>query len=263
MVDPRAHPVHHDQSVRLRWTPDLLLVPAALLCGGCSLLLYGVFLWVGPLRVVAFGLSDAAALLFDAALSALFFLQHSGMVRRGIRQRLVRSIPRWRFGAIYAIASGALLTFVVLVWQPVGPTLLSIEGTPRVILRVVFLLPLALVGWTYLAQPAIDPLGTGSLLDHAFGRPERRSPIVTHGPYGIVRHPMYAAALLMLWAHPTWTADRLLLAVVWSVWIALGTRLEDRDLVAEHGEPYATYQQRVPMLVPRLTRPRGEDAPSE
>lgn len=62
-------------------------------------------------------------LLWDTALSLLFFLQHSGMVRRGTRARLDRLIPSAYYPAVYSIASGVALTMVVVFWQPFGPTL--------------------------------------------------------------------------------------------------------------------------------------------
>ena len=45
-------------------------------------------------------------------------------------------------------------------------------------------------------------------------------------------------------------ADGLLLSILWSGWIVAGTVLEERDLVADFGDVYRTYQQQVPMLVP-------------
>ena len=37
-----------------------------------------------------------------------------------------------------------------------------------------------------------------------------------------------------------------------AAYILLAIRLEERDLVAAHGETYADYRRRVPMLIPRV-----------
>ena len=52
-------------------------------------------------------------------MSFMFFLQHSGMVRRGFHAHLAHSIPPHYYPAVSSIASGIALTAVVLLWQPV------------------------------------------------------------------------------------------------------------------------------------------------
>jgi len=71
-----------------------------------------------------------------------------------------------------------------------------------------------------------------------------------------VRHPLYACILAVLWFRPEMMADGLLLAILWSGWIVVGTVLEERDLVADFGDAYRRYQREVPMLVP-WRRPSG------
>jgi protein-S-isoprenylcysteine O-methyltransferase Ste14 len=77
-----------------------------------------------------------------------------------------------------------------------------------------------------------------------------------------VRHPLYALAIVLFWACPDATLDRLLFAALWTAWVVLACRLEERDLTARFGEPYREYRRRVPMLVPRLrpTTIPGDDA---
>jgi len=68
-----------------------------------------------------------------------------------------------------------------------------------------------------------------------------------------VRHPWYALALVMIWTREP-DAAFLVSALVWSAYFALGARLEERRLVAAHGEAYRRYQARVPALLPRPWR---------
>ena len=81
-------------------------------------------------------------------------------------------------------------------------------------------------------------------------------PFSVRGPYRWVRHPFYSFTLVLIWSSPEVTADRLLFNVLFTVWIVIGTRLEEGDLVAIFGEAYRHYQRDVPMLVPYRI-PRG------
>jgi protein-S-isoprenylcysteine O-methyltransferase Ste14 len=78
--------------------------------------------------------------------------------------------------------------------------------------------------------------------------------LVVTGPYRWVRHPMYAAALVFLWAQPRWTANGLAFAVGASLYLWLGSLLEERRLQACYGEAYRTYARRTPRLLPFLGR---------
>jgi len=79
---------------------------------------------------------------------------------------------------------------------------------------------------------------------------------VVQGAYRWVRHPLYYVVLLMIWSYPVLTVDRLLFNVLWTTWIVIGARLEERDLAAEFGDDYREYQRNVPMLLPTRI-PRG------
>jgi protein-S-isoprenylcysteine O-methyltransferase Ste14 len=46
------------------------------------------------------------------------------------------------------------------------------------------------------------------------------------------------------------TLDRFLFNILWTVWIIIGTVLEEKDLVSDFGDEYRLYQRKVPMLIP-------------
>jgi protein-S-isoprenylcysteine O-methyltransferase Ste14 len=64
-----------------------------------------------------------------------------------------------------------------------------------------------------------------------------------------VRHPWYSLGLVILWTRDMDEA-RLTSALCITLYLWLGSLLEERKLLAFHGEPYARYRERVPGLIP-------------
>jgi protein-S-isoprenylcysteine O-methyltransferase Ste14 len=75
--------------------------------------------------------------------------------------------------------------------------------------------------------------------------------LVTSGPYGLVRHPIYAGILLAglgtALALSWWWLTAVALAGVYFVYSAL---VEERYLAEQFPEEYARYKRRTKMLVP-------------
>lgn len=64
-----------------------------------------------------------------------------------------------------------------------------------------------------------------------------------------VRHPWYSLGLLLLWTRDL-NAAWLTTAVAVTLYLLIGSRLEERKLVERYGEAYHRYQARVPGLIP-------------
>lgn len=220
------------------------------LIGGGSLLVFGAFLIVGPFTVIRFDVPETQGLLWDGLLSMLFFVQHSGMVRRSFRDRLSLTIPRHYYPAVYAIASGTALAAVVILWQTSATLLFEIQGPLRWLPRAISMLAIAGSMWGLWALRTLDALGQDSITSRLGGKQQRPADFVVRGPYVWVRHPLYFFTLVLIWSTPDMTADRLLFNLLWTSWIVVGAHLEETDLVAEFGERYRRFQETVPMLLP-------------
>jgi protein-S-isoprenylcysteine O-methyltransferase Ste14 len=68
-----------------------------------------------------------------------------------------------------------------------------------------------------------------------------------------VRHPWYSLALVLVWSREMDLAT-LIGAVMITLYLVIGSRLEEQRLVALYGERYRIYQQLVPALIPRPWR---------
>ena len=231
-----------------KWLSRWLLVLAAGIGAGSVVAFVG---WpLGTLRIVGPRWPQAMVLLWDGALSMLFFVQHSGMIRRNVRARMAAVIAPVYQPAIYAIASGVVLVMIVLLWQPSEVRLFTLTGPSRHVASGLSVAALGLFVWGLLSLRSFDPLGIALLAGHLRAKPARPCGFTIRGAYRFVRHPLYLAVIVLLWSCPDVTADRLLFDVLWTAWIVVGTVLEEEDLVAEVGDEYRAYRRSVPMLIP-------------
>lgn len=230
--------------------PAHVLIALAVVLGAGSLLLFGVFLVGGPFTVFRLHFSEPGALLWDALLSVLFFAQHSGMVRASFRDRLATRVPAHFHACLYAIASGVALGAVVLLWQTSGTIVYTIDGPVRLLAHAFMAAALAVFIWGTRALRHFDTFGVDAIRTRLRKESLPDARLTVRGPYLWVRHPLYSATLVMFWSTPDVSSDRLVFNMLWTGWIVLGARLEERDLIARFGDEYRRYQHIVPMLLP-------------
>ncbi len=222
----------------------------AYLIGGGSLLLFVAFVIAGPFQFIHFGISESQALIWDAFLCMLFFIQHSGMIRQSFRARLSNAVQPHYQAATYAIASGALLGAVILLWQTTPTVFLDVHGPLQWLFRASSVLAIAGIVLVVHALKTFDLFGRISITDRLQGIQQRSPQFYLSGPYFWVRHPLYFFMLVLIWSTPEMNSDRIVFNVLWTFWIIYGSYLEERDLVAVFGATYCRYQETVPMLLP-------------
>jgi methanethiol S-methyltransferase len=82
--------------------------------------------------------------------------------------------------------------------------------------------------------------------------------LVTTGVYGIVRHPLYVAGLIIFTFSPRITVNGLLITVLADLYFIFGMFIEERRFVKIFGDQYREYMKKVPRMVPRLMRKKDE-----
>lgn len=83
-------------------------------------------------------------------------------------------------------------------------------------------------------------------------RPHHITKLITTGVYGMVRHPIYSADIVLGWgiffAYPL---ASVLYAVVWlTLMLVFWSYIEEKSLYDLFGNEYRDYTKRVPMLFP-------------
>ena len=69
------------------------------------------------------------------------------------------------------------------------------------------------------------------------------------GILGIIRHPFYSGSILILWSNDLDTSI-LIVNIILSLYLIIGTLLEEQKLIQEFGKEYSEYQKKVSMLFP-------------
>ena len=231
-------------------TKSVMLVWILLILGPVSGILFTLFLFLGSFTIIDLGVTARDALLIDVFLSIMFFLQHSIFVRRGFKQWLGKYMPDVYHSAFYGITS-AIALLAVLVFCQQSPVLITqVDGIIFWLIRALFFLCLAGFFWGSKSLGSFDALGVKPLIRYMSNRPAEPQKIIAKGPYRWSRHPLYLFLIILIWACPVLTLDRLIFNIMWTIWIVIGTFLEDRDLHREFGSQYLEYSSQVPMLIP-------------
>lgn len=75
--------------------------------------------------------------------------------------------------------------------------------------------------------------------------------IITSGILGITRHPWYLGSIIFVWIYyEDMYVSTLIISAILTVYLPMGTFLEERKLIIEFGDNYRDYRGRVSMLFP-------------
>ena len=245
--------------------PQRLAQPIAL--GGLlffvDALLYFAYRYMAVFARETPGTPDPRAIAVDVALFTTFALHHSlfarDMIRRGIT-RIVGALER----SAYVWVASALFVAVCAWWQPVAGIFWRIDRQPLawlfhaaqllgiwLILRSALMIDvLELAGMRQIWRVQKDAPGGRVLLDPA---DVPATEFKAAGPYGWVRHPIYAGWFLLVFAIPVMTMTRFVFAMTSSAYLLVAIPLEERSLRRSSGGAYDKYMREVRWkLVPHL-----------
>lgn len=194
------------------------------------------------------------AVVINSGLIALFGLQHSVMARSGFKDRLTRLVPDAIERSTFVLSSAIVLLTVAWFWRPLTFVLWDVGGPARWALWGVFGLGVVIVVLSSFQISHTSLFGLQQVYDYYSGRESSPPPFQTPGLYRYVRHPLMTGILLWFWATPHMTVGHLLFAGGFTIYILVGTQIEERMLIDVHGEAYREYRQTVPRFFPRPGR---------
>jgi protein-S-isoprenylcysteine O-methyltransferase Ste14 len=186
-----------------------------------------------------------ADLLWNLTVFTVFALHHSVFARRPVREAIARTVPAGLERSVYVWIASLLFILVCRWWRPVPGVAWEWGGS---VAWLFYAIQSAGI-WLAIRSAAMidvrDLAGLTRLSGTAAGDASAPSVFKTSGPYGWVRHPIYAGWFLIVFASPVMTMTRLEFAVVSGVYLLIAIPFEERTLEATAGEAYARYASRV------------------
>ena len=191
------------------------------------------------------------ALIVNLLLMSLFAVQHSVMARKEFKRWWTQYVPHSIERSTYVLLASLALVLLFWQWRPM-PAVLWQVADPQIANAV---MALSLVGWLLVLAATFminhfELFGLHQVINNLAGRSMPVQRFKTPVLYKLVRHPIYLGFIIAFWAAPTMTAGHFLFAAVTTTYIFVGIFLEERDLVAQFGDEYRRYRERVWMLVP-------------
>ncbi len=192
-------------------------------------------------------------LVILALLAAGWCFLHSALISIGVTRYLERRLDtHYRYYRLFFNLFAVLSLAVVILyqWSIRSVPVFDWTGYLRVPQGVAILLGLLLFVLGARKYDARRFLGLTQVREGVTTAAMTQSgELDTSGISNVIRHPWYLALLLLIWARPL-DASVIVLNAVFSVYIVVGARLEERKLVREFGQAYRDYRQRVSMLLP-------------
>ena len=195
------------------------------------------------------------SLILLALLWLGYFLSHTWLASLGTKRWVASQFPElvpWYRLIFNGLAALLLLPPLGLMWHLRSTPLWEWQGISAWLAYAVMLIALAGFFWTLRFYDGKQFLGLHQvrlgIRDISDQEHFQLSPL-----HRYVRHPWYALGLLLVWAQEMDPA-RLLSAVLITLYLVIGSRIEEHKMMIYHGEVYREYRRRVPGLIPRPWR---------
>ena len=180
-----------------------------------------------------------------------YFALHSALASLAVKRRVAAAwpnlMPYYRL-AFNLLASLLILPILWLTYRDTGPMLWRWTGAAAWLANGLALA--ALFGfWLSLKSYDMQEFLGLRQLQHHVRRVEDQEHFQLSRFHRFVRHPWYFFGLLLIWTRDM-SATTLLSSVLITLYFVIGSRLEERKLLAYHGDTYRRYMARVPGLTP-------------
>ena len=183
---------------------------------------------------------------------------HSFLISMRFTNYLTRILKNYYafYRLFYVLISLILLVWVINYTAPLDTTIIITYVPPWSIIRQVMMWgSLLMFFWAFFFNyDSLSFFGIRQILNLNKNKTINPSDeIKKNGLLAVTRHPMYLALIIYLWCQTFRMAD-IVVNIILTIYVIIGTVLEEKKLVLEFGDAYRKYQLEVPMLVPFTKR---------
>ncbi len=201
-------------------------------------------------------MDDPVTFRLTLALLFIVFVAHRGYYHRKLAPSVDAILEEKEAGAASSVANLiALPALIAVVVYIVNPTWMSWSSLPLSSPVRWLGVGMALIGFVLL-QWSHQALGQNWSAEPRLIKGQK---LVSGGPYRWIRHPIYAAFLLILSA-PLLIASNWFIGCLWIGTTALDVTsrimTEEALMLSQFGDEYRVYMQRTGRLLPRIVRSR-------
>lgn len=190
-------------------------------------------------------------ILVIVAVYVAYFVLHSVLaslrMKRHIASRLPSVMPYYRL-LFNLIAVLLAIPLVYLAWRYPGEPLWQWQGSARYVTNGIAVLAAIALLYSLRLYDMREFTGLKQFQDNVHEiRDMEHLRISAFHRY--VRHPWYFLILLILWTRDL-TTNQFLINLLITAYLFIGSRLEERKLIAYHGQVYEEYRKQVAALFP-------------
>ncbi len=194
-------------------------------------------------------------LILVGAWSTVWCIFHSWFVSHRWRDLVQRHFPRYHvFSRIIFVTFSMFSLGLLMLWIRTLPSVPLFAWTGWwAWIRILGLAEAFFLFW--LGIRSYDNrsfLGVTQALNYLQGIPTREPPFRTGGILAVIRHPLYTGTLILLVFCLPYTDINLVWRSVFLAYTLIGTELEERKLLKDMGDTYASYRSEVPRFFPDL-----------
>ncbi len=195
--------------------------------------------------------SVGMSILIDGLIVVIFAVQHTIMARPAFKQCITRYIPQAFERSTFVFVAGIIMWVMIWQWRPIDGVIWHIQNS----LAANILTSLSVLGWAIVCLSSFminhfELLGLEQVWHYYRGTEPQKMTFQLKGFYKHIRHPLMFGFLMFFWITPFMTVSHLYLAVMFTCYILIGVKFEERDLIKTHADEYVKYMEKVPGLIP-------------